>query len=91
MPQDIELDWTFTSYAAKLNINKNKNRYVNIIPCKCTVLFLAHNSVLNIVQLIDRLYTHTHTQTTIPEWSFPCKITLQALITSMVPLLMYVN
>ncbi len=31
--QEIELDWTFTSYAAKLNINKNKNRYINIIPC----------------------------------------------------------
>ncbi|XP_064386192.1 receptor-type tyrosine-protein phosphatase F-like [Halichondria panicea] len=29
---EIELDWTFTSYAAKLNINKNKNRYINIIP-----------------------------------------------------------
>lgn len=30
---DLDLDWNFTSYASKLNINKNKNRYVNIIPC----------------------------------------------------------
>ena len=30
---DLDLDWNFTSYAAKLNINKNKNRYVDIIPC----------------------------------------------------------
>ncbi len=37
--QDIELDWTFTSYAAKLNINKNKNRYINIIPCTLIVYF----------------------------------------------------
>ncbi|XP_019855567.1 PREDICTED: receptor-type tyrosine-protein phosphatase S-like [Amphimedon queenslandica] len=29
---DIELEWNFTSYAAKLPINHGKNRYVNIIP-----------------------------------------------------------
>ena len=34
---DVELDWTFTSYASKLNINRNKNRYVNIIPCESTM------------------------------------------------------
>ena len=29
------MEWNFTSYAAKLPINHSKNRYVNIIPCKC--------------------------------------------------------
>ena len=28
------MEWNFTTYAAKLPINHNKNRYVNIIPCK---------------------------------------------------------
>ena len=32
--QDVELEWNFTSYCANLNVNKSKNRYVNIIPCK---------------------------------------------------------
>ncbi|KAL5486475.1 hypothetical protein EMCRGX_G018961 [Ephydatia muelleri] len=29
---DVELEWNFTSYCANLNVNKSKNRYVNIIP-----------------------------------------------------------
>ena len=32
--QDLEPDFAQTSYAAKLSINRNKNRYINIIPCK---------------------------------------------------------
>lgn len=27
-------EWEFTQYNAKVTVNKNKNRYINIIPCK---------------------------------------------------------
>lgn len=33
--QEIELEWNITVYNAKLPVNHNKNRYVNIIPCEC--------------------------------------------------------
>ena len=35
---DLDMDWNFTSYVAKLKINKNKNRFVNIIPCTSTLI-----------------------------------------------------
>lgn len=27
-------EWEFTQYNAKVTLNKNKNRYINIIPCE---------------------------------------------------------
>ena len=32
--QDVEPDFAHTAFAAKLSINRNKNRYINIIPCE---------------------------------------------------------
>ena len=31
-------EWEFTQYNAKVTVNKNKNRYINIIPCELCVL-----------------------------------------------------
>ena len=45
---DVDLDWNFTSYASKLNINKNKNRYVNIIPCTSCVTLVSGYSILRV-------------------------------------------
>ena len=32
-------EWEFTQYNAKVTVNKNKNRYINIIPCKLYTLY----------------------------------------------------
>ena len=34
-------EWEFTQYNAKVTVNKNKNRYINIIPCKLCVLYCS--------------------------------------------------
>ena len=34
-------EWEFTQYNAKVTVNKNKNRYINIIPCKLCVHLIA--------------------------------------------------
>ena len=47
LSQDLEPDFANTTYAAKLSINRNKNRYINIIPCKSP----------------PHTHTHTHTHT----------------------------
>ena len=43
-------EWEFTQYNAKVTVNKNKNRYINIIPCK---LLHCITNVLNDVSLDD--------------------------------------
>ena len=59
--QDIELEWNFTSYAAKLLVNHTKNRYVNIIPCECVGLSLSllnsENKLLKITKTMFRVQT----------------------------------
>ena len=32
-------EWEFTQCNAKVTVNKNKNRYINIIPCKLCTLY----------------------------------------------------
>ena len=32
-------EWEFTQYNAKVTVNKNNNRYINIIPCKLYTLY----------------------------------------------------
>ena len=32
--RDLEVEQTFSQHNARIPVNRNKNRYINIIPCK---------------------------------------------------------
>ena len=48
---DLEVDQTFTQHNAKLAINRTKNRYINITPCKNYVI--PHDSRCYYILLDD--------------------------------------
>ena len=73
--QDVELEWNLTSYAANLNVNKTKNRYANVVPCK--------DGTCNLYNLWEGFITHFHGyQMTILVLFYHCKTIHLDLTTS---------
>ena len=55
--------------AAELPQNRTKNRYTNILPCKCTVICIAADVVLISVCVgVLCVLTYSASQLSVPNW-----------------------